>query len=337
MNEKVSIIVPVYNGERYIDGCIDNLLKQTYNNLEIIFVNDGSKDATKEILDRYVEKDSRIKVIHQNNTGPSGARNTGILNATGEYILFSDVDDEVEDNLVKDNVELARKNNADVVMFNFWYYFVDTDTMTPNAYNEDFAGNGKQYFEKYLKKTMDTEIYNAPWNKLIRKTLLTDNNIFFDERYSIIEDVIFSSNVIRISEKIVINSKRYYKYFVRSSGSLITKFFENTYDCVLEAYNSGMNYCSRFTDNEIQKRCFDELLLKYTMPYLKQISLESSITNKKKIELIRRIVLDSSMAEAIRNVEFHGRKKIIATMIRRKKVKTICCYYRLLAKFRRDK
>ena len=172
---------------------------------------------------------------------------------------------------------------------------------------------------------------------MIRKTLLTDNNIFFDERYSIIEDVIFSSNVIRISEKIVINSKRYYKYFVRSSGSLITKFFENTYDCVLEAYNSGMNYCSRFTDNEIQKRCFDELLLKYTMPYLKQISLESSITNKKKIELIRRIVLDSSMAEAIRNVEFHGRKKIIATMIRRKKVKTICCYYRLLAKFRRDK
>ena len=102
---KVSIIVPVYNVEKYVERCIESIIKQSYKNLEIILIDDGSKDNSGKICDEYAEKDNRIKVIHKKNGGLSDARNTGLNIADGEYICFIDSDDYIHKDLVKDNLE----------------------------------------------------------------------------------------------------------------------------------------------------------------------------------------------------------------------------------------
>ncbi|MDL2276840.1 glycosyltransferase, partial [Breznakia sp. OttesenSCG-928-G09] len=114
---KVSIIMPVYNSEKYLDTSIGSVLKQSYEDFELILVNDGSKDSSGEICDRYALTDKRIKVIHKENQGLSAARNTGIQQAKGEFITFIDNDDEYTENLLLDNIPLMEENNLDILRF----------------------------------------------------------------------------------------------------------------------------------------------------------------------------------------------------------------------------
>ena len=150
MEVTVSVIVPVYNGEKYIDTCMKCLLAQTYSNIEIILVNDGSKDKSGEICDRYARENENVKVVHKSNGGLSSARNAGIEASTGEFLYFYDVDDEITPELVKDNVELAQKHNADIVLFCFWYYVEERKELISNQMEETFVGNAQDFFDNAL-------------------------------------------------------------------------------------------------------------------------------------------------------------------------------------------
>ncbi|MDR2409276.1 MAG: glycosyltransferase, partial [Bacteroidales bacterium] len=116
---KVSIIIPVYNVEKYLAECLDSAIGQTLRDIEIICVDDGSTDHSPEILDEYVKKDSRITVLHQSNGGPSKARNTGIDIATGEYILFLDSDDTIKPTLCETTTDIADREQSDQTYFLF--------------------------------------------------------------------------------------------------------------------------------------------------------------------------------------------------------------------------
>ena len=116
---KVSVIVPVYKVEKYLKKCIDSILNQTYRDLEVILVDDGSPDQCGTICDRYGREDSRVHVIHKENGGLSDARNTGVERASGEYILFVDSDDYIEPELVEKTVKAAEKTGCDLVMFDY--------------------------------------------------------------------------------------------------------------------------------------------------------------------------------------------------------------------------
>ena len=135
----ISIIVPVYNSEKYIDKCLDSILNQTYKDLEIVLVNDGSNDQSLKILEKYALRDTRIKVVNQENKGVAAARNTGLDNATGEYILYVDSDDWIENNMVERMVELSA--NADIV----------------------FCGNDNAVSPEFVKKIIG--ITKEIWNK----------------------------------------------------------------------------------------------------------------------------------------------------------------------------
>mgnify|MGYP000028398403 FL=1 len=117
--ELVSVIVPVYNVEKYLARCIQSVCGQSYQGLEIILVDDGSKDKSGVICDEYAEQDGRIKVIHKENGGLGDARNAGVEKAEGKYLLFVDSDDRIHENLVRDTVETAEKNQADMVIFDY--------------------------------------------------------------------------------------------------------------------------------------------------------------------------------------------------------------------------
>ena len=117
--ELVSVIIPVYNVEKYLARCIQSVCGQSYQGLEIILVDDGSKDKSGVICDEYAERDGRIKVIHKENGGLGDARNAGVEKAEGKYLLFVDSDDRIHENLVRDTVETAEKNQADMVIFDY--------------------------------------------------------------------------------------------------------------------------------------------------------------------------------------------------------------------------
>lgn len=160
----VSIVVPVYNVEKYLNRCISSIVNQTYENIEIILVDDGSKDNSGEICDEWAEKDTRIKVIHKSNGGLSSARNAGASVAQGEYISFIDSDDYIRPIMIKDLVLCCEKYNADIGIANVKQIYRNFESVMPDqevyccsgekAVEHLFYGNGKYFFS------------NAVWNRL---------------------------------------------------------------------------------------------------------------------------------------------------------------------------
>ena len=119
MMNKVSIIIPVYNTKKYLEQCVFSIVEQTYQNIEILLVDDGSTDGTSDLCDEIAKKDSRVRVIHKTNGGAATARNLGIDEATGEYVMFVDSDDWLDTDAVENLVEHADKNNTDVIRFSY--------------------------------------------------------------------------------------------------------------------------------------------------------------------------------------------------------------------------
>jgi len=179
---KISIIVPIYKvPEKFLRHCIDSLLEQTYDNVEVILVDDGSPDNCGEICDEYKEKNEKIKVVHKNNGGLSSARNAGVLNATGEYIMFVDGDDWLEADCCKILSDHIDDTNVDLLMFGMAKDYEDRSI--PYKYfleeNHKYCGEEMEWLQ--------TQVLNYKSNiatattKLIRKRILIDNNLFHDE------------------------------------------------------------------------------------------------------------------------------------------------------------
>ncbi len=330
MSVKVSIVVPVYNGDKYIRNCIENLLAQTYENLEFVLVDDGSTDNTARFCDEAAKKDSRFVVIHQKNGGLSAARNAGTEKATGDYVVYYDVDDDINKNLVKDNVELAIANDADVVMYSFWYYNVDSGRRIDNPYSFDFTGNAKDFFYTALNKTIKNEIFNAPWNKMYKLDFIRKNNLKFLPEFPIYEDIIYAANMLQYAEKIVVNSKRYYIYYVRSAGSLITKYVDGYFDSVTKFYDNALKYCNKYENNENQIREFSNLYVRLVATNLKQISCKRDIKRKTKLEIISAICDSSQLQSAVDISRLEPKKKFVKHFIKTKNAGAICTMYQFI-------
>lgn len=332
MEPKVSIVIPVYNGEKYIDDCMKCMKNQTYQQIEIILVDDGSSDRSGAICDEYAKTDARIRVLHQKNGGLSSARNLGVQNATGKYVLFVDVDDTVESNVVQDNVELAEQHQADVVMFGFWYYDVDKKKLIPNEMEQSFVGNAEEYFHSFLIPTIDHEVFNAPWNKLIRLNLLRERGLQFDTGYPIYEDIIFAPRLFMAADQIVVNRNLYYKYYVRSSGSLITRFYDTCFESVTQFYDNAMEYCGCYEKNEEQIARFQLLYVTHVYTHLKQISSRKELSPQQKNELISKIAENDKFQTALGSIGLKGRKRIIRFFLKHKMCRTIRTFYYILSR-----
>ena len=212
MNNLISIIVPFYNVEQYIDRCIKSLLSQTYQNIEILLVDDCSPDNTLEITKKYAETDSRINILqYAKNIGLGGARNYGIQNANGEYVLFVDSDDYIEANTIEQLYEKAKDNNLCVLEAN---YLKESDSSTevlPRRSNyTDIVSSGKKYWDS---------IPIAPvvaWNKFYKLSFLRANNIQFKLRK--FEDVAFTAEVFMKAKRVMNIDFPFYHYIVRENS-----------------------------------------------------------------------------------------------------------------------
>lgn len=201
MNERlplVSIIIPVYNAERYLRECLDSVLGQTLREIEVICVNDGSKDASLTMLREYEANDSRLRVIEKQNEGVSVARNTGLDAAQGEFVLFVDADDIVVRDLCEKACNKAMAENLDLIAFDYDNFEVD-GTRTPhgNAWPKNVFSSGMNRVEK-IKFLADQAI--PPWTKFSRRQLLQRNDIRFPAGIANGEDCFFHWKVIGLAQ-----------------------------------------------------------------------------------------------------------------------------------------
>ena len=220
----ISVIVPVYNAENYIKRCVDSILCQTYEDIELVLVNDGSKDNSLEILQAYAQKDNRVNVIDQENKGVSGARNTGLENAGGEYILYVDADDWIE----KDTLEILLKQseNADIVFFGSDNAENPGESKRQNTNTYEIWDQDKQMLEFMKHKTMTGML----WNKLIRRSLT--QNLFFNEKTGFGEDAEFLWKVLKKSQKMLVTKEILYHHVLEKTSISHLSFSDKKYSAI---------------------------------------------------------------------------------------------------------
>ena len=212
MSNLVSILVPFYNVEQYIDRCIQSLIEQTYENIEILLIDDCSPDKSLEIAQHYAHNDPRIKILrYEKNRGLGGARNYGLENATGEYLLFVDSDDYIEPNTVEVLFDKAKQNDLCVLEANYLKEGeINSEVLPRKSCYSEKVFSGKEYWES---------IPIAPvvaWNKFYKLSFLIENNIVFQLRK--FEDVAFTAEVFMKAERVMNIDFPFYHYIVRENS-----------------------------------------------------------------------------------------------------------------------
>ncbi len=244
MSKLISVIIPVYKVEKYLNRCVESLLNQTYKNLEIILVDDGSPDNCPQMCDEWAKKDVRIKVIHKRNGGVSSARNCGIQNADGDYLAFVDSDDYVTENFSKC---LEKLSNQDIVIVPFYN----------NQPSDKHVERSRVKVGDWCGKNPSDFSQNSIWTKIIRKDLIKNNNISVDCSLKIAEDFKFCMQAIAKADKIEYVDIPYYVYFV-NSGSVMSNI---TYSKI----------CDTMTSCEYVAEMMPEIKNKVKLRYIKKL------------------------------------------------------------------
>ncbi len=230
----ISVIIPVYNTQQYLKQCIDSVINQTYKNLEIILVDDGSSDDSPKICDEHALKDNRIKVIHKQNGGESSARNAGLKIAKGCYIGFVDSDDFIAPDMYEFLYNLLLKNKADVSCCNMFEFKDGKYVPSVKLQEEDlFEFNEVLSFKQGL----------YVWNRLYDRMLI--GNAHFNENFILCQDVDFNFNVLKNAKNIVFSKEPKYYYFNNGGSISRKKRFENGYIGAIEIYDKLIEYCKK--------------------------------------------------------------------------------------------
>lgn len=218
MSDLISIIIPIYNSKATLDACLQSINNQTYTNLEILLVDDGSSDGSLSLCNLYSERDSRIKVLHQDNKGPSAARNLGLSQATGDYISFLDSDDEIECSYFETLLGMIKASKADVSAIS---YSIEPRGEAPKQIRkaspiESFDSNSAISHLLYQNKLDSSQCM-----KLYSKEILS--GITFDENICVYEDLLFVYQVYKRCKKIVWSNRNLYFYHKEQTGQMDQK------------------------------------------------------------------------------------------------------------------
>lgn len=235
----ISVIIPVFNVEKYIHVCLNSILNQSYEDFEVICIDDASTDSSLQILEYFAKKDSRIKILkNDSNKGPGYTRNRGLNISKGKYIAFLDGDDWFSSNAFKILLEKIEKDNLDVLMFRNIVYYQDSKEFGMESYYDmdylnEFESKVFNHFD--LDKTKFFSMSNAPWNKIYLKSFLDENNIRFTNKNLIHEDNPFFYKVITSAKRVSI-IKTYLHCRRRRPGSITTLNNERVFDNIEISY-----------------------------------------------------------------------------------------------------
>lgn len=238
----VSVIIPVYNVEKYIRQCLDSVIDQTFTNFEVILVDDGSTDRSGDICDEYSKRDTRFKAIHKMNGGSSSARNIGIDASLGECIYFLDSDDWIEKETLEVLLLNMGKNSRSIVICG--YAISDGSSVISKTKQEFFTNDSKQIINRFIRK----EYSYSVWNKLYCRKLIKENRIYFPTRIKYGEDQSFNLIYLSYCDNSIVISQSLYNYRIRK-GSITNNFsidslehYKASEDLIIKAFKENNKY-----------------------------------------------------------------------------------------------
>lgn len=281
---KVSIILPIYNVEKYLKKSVDSVINQTYQNLEIILVDDGSKDSSGRICDELTETDKRIKVIHKPNGGLASARNAGYEVATGEYLMYIDSDDVIKKELVEVCVKKAGMNNSDVVVYG--YEKVDElGNILETCVWDNKTYNYEQMLDRLYSSIMEMS-FGYAWNKMYRKSILDKSGVLGDPKVIDREDLVYNMELLKYWNKITYINYVGYEYLQRS-----TSLLHNSNLARLKGVEYFVNRVHDVNIEKAHRKVFNMVVLHYLADaIIKNILWNTELKTEEKNKLMKEII-----------------------------------------------
>lgn len=325
----VSVVVALYNADRFLNQCVDSILNQTYRDFELILVDDGSSDDSPQICDGYAKIDKRVKVIHQKNGGQTVARQNGLKIAKGEYVLIFDSDDWLELNALGVMVKSAIGDKADIVTFNGYFEYAHHNCRVKQpAKSGVFDREG---LKKYIYPTMIYSgrffyfgIFAAMWNKLFRRSLITPDLMAVDPRVKIFEDGLATFACFLDAERVVVLGDEYLYHYRDNMPSITRSYCPDQFKSTLVMIDTlnGINR-KRLNIFDLSDqidyyylyalRCIiiEEFYYRYSKSFLKRYRYLKEIVNHQDVgELCKRTSLDDKNIELRSFHRFLGKKNV---------------------------
>ncbi|MGL5066387.1 MAG: glycosyltransferase family 2 protein [Sarcina sp.] len=332
MTEKISIVVPVYNNESYVGETLKSILNQSYKNIEVIVINDGSKDGTSKIVSELAKVDSRIKFIEKKNEGVAKTRNLGIKESTGSYIMFVDGDDYILEDTCLELMNKVVLEQVEIVMYNYDKVTKESMVAENNEIEENVVFE-KLQIENIIKNIIARDdinqdpIMGSVCRFLFKKTILDENNILFDVNLIDKEDMIFCIQVLKKAKNMIYIKKSFYKY--RMNNSSVTKNYK------VDFWGNNIKvieYLENLT-SDLECECSKRLYNRYLQIIIS--SVYNSAMNKKKtkserVTEVKEILRNEKTSEIMESTEYKKLNigwKIRVKLIKHKLARILVQYY----------
>ena len=323
-NKKVSIIIPAYNMELYIKKSIESIIKQTYKNIEIIIIDDGSKDKTYEICLELKKMYENIILIKKENTGVSDSRNRGIEKATGDFIVFVDSDDYIEENMIEDFVLAYENENVDLVLSGFFEEYQNKNgkiKLKHKIFFESKKYNNQEEIKEDFVKLWDKHILYNICNKVYKRTIIEEFGIRFPN-YNFGEDLFFNKEYIKNIKSCYIIPKAYYHYIREREGSSTSSYKCDLFEIRVKEYEEFYKYFEEYgVVGEESREFLSRRHLDRIIGCIENVFC-SKLSKLEKMQNIEQIVNHQYTREALKFAKPHSKKtKILYQVLNTQNVK----------------
>lgn len=302
---KVSFVIPVYKVEQYLDRCVKSIAGQTYRNIEIILVDDGSPDNCSMLCDRYAIEDSRIKSMHKKNGGLSDARNYGTKKASGDYLIYVDSDDFwMHDDDLEKLVKIASRNpDVDFIGFNCSYYYSDKDSYSPWSLYDSALSTPKEKNEAIRLLTSTSSMVMSASMKMLKRELVEKKELYFIEK-QLSEDIPWFINLLDSCKKCMFVNLNVYAYRQGVSGSITHNIGERNIDCLISIIESELRKIDTRSFDKDAKECIMSFLAYEYSIVLGYLQFLDRKTAQEKYEYLKRFkyLLDYTQDPKVKKV-----------------------------------
>lgn len=314
MDKLVSIVVPVYNAEKFLSKAIESVLEQTYSEFELILVNDGSKDNSLAVCDKYAKVDSRIRVVSQENKGAGAARNVGIAQARGKYLMFLDADDTYEPEMVHELLSTIEQTGSDMVVCGY-------NSIDENESNIQLAEIGKKLYGQdvfdSVKYLCEKRVFNSLWNKIFLTEIVHGYGLKIDESLIVGEDFRFVLEYVDKCQSISFVGRPLYNYFTQNSFTT-RRYRACDFDCRKKNVEYYISFCERHC---LQSNCYFQYIKLLYSTCMQMSDKSCGLSGKQKKDAIYDILSSDEMNNAFEKA--YAEDRYSAILIRVAKTRNV--------------
>lgn len=308
MDKKITVIIPIYNSQKCLRRCIESIINQSYSNLEIILVDDGSTDSSLEICQDYAKEDKRIKVIHKENNGAASARNTGIEHAIGEYITFVDSDDYIDLNMYEKIMEINKQYDCDVVMCDCYKEDSHIRNIFTHHIRKGYYDKNtlyKEYFPTLLiTNTVDYPPTISNYTCLFKRKIIMNHKIRYKEGMRFSEDWLFGSQVMYYANSFYYMKGQCFYHYLMNENSVTHTYYEDKWTLMKQLYFAIDEFFNNVDDYDFHRQI--DLSLLFIVYHCIGNVKNSSSSKKEKTQNILKILNDKKVKEMFKRLNINS-------------------------------